>query len=326
MALQTIWKDAATVCGLMMATLSGVGAHAAAQTAGDGQREEEMLGTGQRPAEHAGPPASRDAVAYWFGSNYRTPFVVVPATGKAAAIPRNAIEYTHASFWSLGSTFADVMVNQSSMAEPAAGGGTGATELYATLRSDVGLKGATGLAAFGRGPLRDIALELGANLETKNSSYAPGERTLYFGPKFQFAVPRGYLNVGIHVRKEWNHEGVLGKSEDYDPDFNIEPTWLLPFKVGKAHLAYTGFADYNTQKGKDSFGSATAPEFLVRNYVALDVGGLLLHRPQVLDLNGGFWYWHNEYGKPASVPGASQMTPLVGMAFHFEGVRRSRGR
>lgn len=322
------WNRTAALGGLLVIVLwvsaRTSAAQSAALTTECAAQQNQPLLSGQR-AEHPGLPAATNEIAYWYGPDYRTPFVVSGA-GKAAAIARNALEYTHASFWALGSTFADVMVNQSNMVEPAAGGGVGATELYATLRSDVGLKEATGSAAFGNGPLRDVSIELGANLETKNSSYAPGERTLYFGPKFQFAMPKGYFNVGVHLRKEWNHEGVLGRSENYDPDFNIEPTWLLPFRVGNTHLAYTGFADYNTQKGKDSFGSATAAEFLVRNYVAVDIGGLLLHKSRVLDLNCGFWYWHNEYGKPWSDAGASQMTPMFGMTFHFEGVRVNRGR
>lgn len=137
-----------------------------------------------------------NVVSYWHGPNYRTPFVTLPGTTKAADIPRNTLEYTHVSFWAMGSNFADIMVNQSSMAEPASGDGLGATEIYATLRSDVSLNEATHSEVLHRGPVRDVSLEVGANLETKNSSYAPAERTIYFGPKLKFAVPKGYFNVG----------------------------------------------------------------------------------------------------------------------------------
>jgi hypothetical protein len=252
--------------------------------------------------------------------------VLEPGSGKAADIERNAIEYSHLGFWALGSNFADVMVSKSSMAEPASGGGSGATEVYAILRSSIGLNEATGTRTFRRGPMRNLSIELGANLETKNSSFAPAEKTIYFGPNLQFAVPRGYLNVGLHLRKEWNHEGVLGKSEDYDPDFNIEPTWMFPFAIGPLHLAYSGFADYNTPKGNDSFGNPTVGEFLVRKAVTVDIGAVLFKRAQLLDLSGGFWYWHNEYGKPSSNPGAEQMTPMIGLAVHLDGGRANRGR
>ena len=245
-------------------------------------------------------------------------------TGKTADIARNSIEFTHSAQWGLLSSFTDVTVSQSSMAEPAASGGTGATEIYALLRPGVSLNGVAKSSAFKFGPVRDVVFETGANLETKNSSYAPSERTIYIGPKVVFAVPRGFVNVGLHYRKEWNHEGVLGKAENYDPDFNVEPTWLLPIALGKAHLAYSGFAEYNTGKGRDSFGTEMKPEFLLRNSVSLDVGSLMLGRAQLLELNGGFWYWHNEYGKPASDPGATQMTPILGLVFHLDGGRSTR--
>ena len=269
-------------------------------------------------------PSGSDVFAYWYGPSYRTPFVLEPGSGNAADIERNAIEYTHLGFWALGSNFADVMVSKSSMAEPASGGGSGATEAYVILRSNIGLNEATGTNAFRKGPMRNLSIELGANLETKNSSFAPAEKTIYFGPNLQFALPRGYLNVGLHLRKEWNHEGVLGKSEDYNPDFNIEPTWMFPFTIGRMHLAYTGFADYNTPKGNDSFGAPTVGEFLLRNAVTVDIGAALFKRAQLLDLSAGFWYWHNEYGKPSSDPGAEQMAPMIGVAFHLDGGRANR--
>jgi hypothetical protein len=246
-------------------------------------------------------------------------------SSQAADISRNALEYTHVGFWRMGSNFADLTLSKSSMAEPASGGGSGAVEAYFIWRSNIGLNDVTHSGTFRKGPLRDIAVEMGTNLETKNSSFAPAEKTIYFGPNLQFAVPKGYFNVGLHLRKEWNHEAVLGKADLYDPDFNIEPTWMLPFAIGKVHMAYSGFADYNSPKGKDSFGSNTVNEFLVRDFVSIDIGALLLHRPELIDVSGGFWYWNNEYGKTASDPGARQMTPIFGVTLHLDKSRAHRG-
>jgi hypothetical protein len=272
-------------------------------------------------AEEARKPHGSNVLAYWFGSRYRTPFVLKPNSFQAADIQRHSLEFTHVDFWKMGSNFADVMLNQSNMAEPAAGGGTGATELYVTLRSDLGLNEITHSQTFRTGPLRDVAIEVGGNFEAKNSAFAPAERTLYLGSKFQLALPKGYFNVGLHLRQEWNHEGVLGKSENYHPDFNTEATWLLPFTLGKMHLAYAGFADYNTPKGKDSFGTETVGEFLIRSTVSVDAGHFLFRRAQFLDVSAGLWYWHNEYGKPSSLPGAKQATPLIGLVYHLDGGR-----
>ena len=277
-----------------------------------------------RAPSHTSSPVN--TLTYWYGMRYHTPFVLRPNSSEPANIIRNSIEYKHTDFWSMGSNFADVMLAKSNMAEPSSGGGDGAVEAYVTLRSTFGLNELTGTRAFHFGPVRNVALEAGANFETKNSSFAPSERTIYIGPNLQFAVSRGYFNVGLHYRKEWNHEGVLGKNEDYDPNFNIEPSWMFPFAIGNAHLAYAGFAEYNTVKGTDSFGTPSAPEFLFRSTVSLDLGSLMLHRTQLVELNGGLWYWHNEYGKPSTLPGTTQTTPIIGLTFHLDGGRPLTGR
>lgn len=265
-----------------------------------------------------------DVIAYWYGSRYRTPFVLLPGTDRAANIVENSVEYTHVGYWSKGSNFADVQLDQSNMAQPAAGGGTGATEIYAILRSDIGLNEVTRSNCFRKGLIRDIAVEGGANFEAQNSSFAPAERTLYIGPKLQISVPKGYLTLGLHFRKEWNYEGILAKSEHYHSDFNAEPNWMFPFAIGKLHATYSGFADYNTEKGTDSFGTATRPEFLIRSALNVDVGRLLVRRAELVDVSAGLWYWQNEYGKPSDEAGATQLTPMIGVIFHLNGGKSDR--
>jgi hypothetical protein len=267
-----------------------------------------------------------DTLSYWYGANYHTPFVLKPGTFQPADIQRNSLEYKHTDSWALGYNFVDLNLAKSDMSEPASGGGDGATEAYVTLRSGFGLNKIFGTRAFEFGPVRDVALEVGANLQTKNSEFAPSERTLYFGPNFEMKMPKGYFKVGLHLRKEWVHEGTLGKVANYDPNFNIEPSWLVPFSLGKAHLTYSGFADYNTHKGKDSFGTETVSEFLIRSAVSMDIGALTMKRAQLFELNGGIWYWLNEYGKPASQPGSTQTTPIIGLTIHLDGGRSARGK
>jgi hypothetical protein len=273
---------------------------------------------------HRAPNA--DTLSYWYGANYHTPFVLKPGTFQSADIQRNSLEYKHTDSWALGYNFVDLNLAKSDMSEPASGGGDGATEAYVTLRSGFGLNEIFGTRAFQFGPIRNVALEVGANLQTKNSEFAPSERTLYFGPNFETRMSKGYFKVGLHLRKEWVHEGTLGKVANYDPNFNIEPSWLIPFKIGKAHLTYFGFADYNTPKGKDAFGTETVSEFLIRSAVSVDVGALIFKRAQLVELNGGLWYWLNEYGKPGSQPGSTQTTPIIGLTFHLDGGRSARGK
>jgi nucleoside-specific outer membrane channel protein Tsx len=266
------------------------------------------------------PYFSENTLTFMFGPSYRTPFVTTPSAPLGADISRNTIEFKHLDSWKYGGNLFDVSIRKSGTVEPAAEGGTGALELYAVIRSGISLNRITGKQAIAFGPLRDISFEVGANLESKNSDYAPEERTLYIGPNFQFRFLSGFLNVGLHYRKEWNHNGVLGTSESYNPDFNLEPTWRFPFRIHTAQLAFEGFADLNTPKGKDSFGGQTHTEILIRPQLKIDLGSVVGHHPRVLDAGIGLEYWHNVYGKPAGVvPGAKQLTPIFSLTVHLPG-------
>jgi hypothetical protein len=275
-------------------------------------------------AEKPGSQSTRaeDTVGYLYGPAYKTPFIVSPSSPGGTNIIRNSIEWIHHDRWRFGSNLLDLSLRKSSSIEPAMNGGTGALEPYLVLRSGLGLKqifsGRVSLPSL----LRDISLEGGANLESKNSAFAPEERTLYLGPVLQFNVPRGMLNLGVHLRKEWNHEGILGKDESYNPDLNLEPSWNLPIGLSRVELTWGGFADINTPKGKDSFGVEMQTEVLTRTQLSVDLGTLIGRHKTGVDVGCGLEYWHNEYGKPAgSTPGADELTPLIAVTVHLPGGR-----
>ena len=96
------------------------------------------------------------------------------------------------------------------------------------------------------------------------------------------------MNVGLQLRKEWNHNGDLGMKESYDVNFNVSPVWHFPFTLGGARLAFDGFADYNTAKGQDVAGHDTKPEFITRPQLKLDVSRIVGQKAGVLELGVGF--------------------------------------
>ena len=264
------------------------------------------------------PTFADDTLMYVFGPAYRNPFTITPSQPDGADISRNAIEFKHVDAWRYGHNVVEIIIKKASDVEPAAGGGDGAMGLYAILRSGLGINRLAGAPVVAIGPLRDVAIQAGMNLETKNSDYAPQERTLYFGPSFQFRVGGGFVNVALQLRKEWNHNGHLGVSESYDLGFNVEPVWHLPFRLGGVHLALDGFAAYNTPKGKDAAGRDTRAELIARPLLKIDLGTLAGRKPRVLELGVGFEYWHNMFGKAADrVPGAKQLTPVFALAVHL---------
>jgi hypothetical protein len=264
------------------------------------------------------PRFADDTLMYVFGSAYRNPYTTSLAQPDGADISRNTIEFKHIDAWKYGHNLVDIIIKKSSDVEPAAGGGTGTLGLYSIFRSGVGINRLAGKPLLALGPLRDVAIQAGMNLETKNSDYAPEERTLYLGSSLQFRFGSGFLNVGLHIRKEWNHNGQMGVNESYDVNFNVEPVWHIPFRIGGARLALDGFAGYNTPKGRDAAGRETRAEFLARPLLKLDVSPLLGVKSKVLELGVGVDYWHNMFGKDANkVPGADQLTPVFTLAVHL---------
>jgi nucleoside-specific outer membrane channel protein Tsx len=264
------------------------------------------------------PTFADDTLMYVLGPAFRNPFITTPSQPDGADISRHAIEFKHVDAWKYGHNLVEVMIKKSSDVEPAAGGGTGATGLYSIFRAGVGINRLAGKPLIAIGPLRDIDIQAGMNLETKNSDYAPAERTLYFGPNFQFRFGAGFLNVGLQLRKEWNHNGNLGVRESYDVDVNIEPVWHFPFRIGPARLTFDGFADYNTPKGKDAAGRDTRAEFITRPQLKLDISRVVGRQARVLEVGVGFQYWHNMFGKDADrVPGAKEFTPVLTLTVHL---------
>ena len=236
------------------------------------------------------PTFADDTLMYVYGPHYRNPFTVTPSQPDGADISRNAIEFKHVDAWKYGHNLVDVIIKKSSHVEPAAGGGDGAVGVYGIFRSGIGINRVAGRPMIALGPLKDIDIQVGLNLETKNSEFAPAERTIYVGPNLQFRFGRGFVNVGLQLRKEWNHNGDLGMKESYDVNFNVSPVWHVPFTLGGAQLAFDGFADYNTAKGKDVGGRDTKPEFITRPQLKLDISRIVGQKARVLEIGVGFQY------------------------------------
>lgn len=270
------------------------------------------------PPSFIAPTFSSNTLSYAWGPNYRNPFIASVSQPGGADIARHSIEFKHFDAWRYGHNFVDVILKRSSSVEPAAGGGAGALGFYSIVRAGLSINRMAGRSVIALGPLRDIDLQLGANLQSKNSDFAPNERSLYLGPNFQFGFGAGYLNIALQARQEWNHNGILGRNEDYDLGFNIEPVWSFPFHIGRASLVFEGYADYNTPKGRDTSGQQTRAELIARPQLKLDVSPWFGLAPNVLELGVGVEYWDNLFGKNGDrVPGARQSTPVISLGVHW---------
>ena len=86
----------------------------------------------------------------------------------------------------------------------------------------------SGTDTFQAGPLRDLSLYFGGDINTKNTAFDPRKRSLTLGLQLAFDVP-GYFNVAAALYKEWNHNGIVpligyppGRLEPIEPTAEMQ--------------------------------------------------------------------------------------------------------
>ncbi|MFK0376647.1 hypothetical protein [Pandoraea sp. NPDC090278] len=259
---------------------------------------------------------SDTSIHYAYGNDFREPGVT-DASGRAAQIAKQIVSLTHSDGYAYGTNFFNVDMLMSNKADPANNGSTGATEFYATYRHQLSLNAVTGSNLFTRGPLRDVSIAAGFDLNTKNTAFAPEKRMFVVGPTLQFDVP-GFWNVSLLFRTERNYNGIVGQSVHFSNTAMMETAWSIPFHLGGTPLHFEGFANVVAPKGQDGFGAQTRTEILLHPKVMLDVGHWLNLKARTLEAGVGWEYWYNKFGSDHHrVPGAIQSTAFVEAAVHF---------
>lgn len=226
-------------------------------------------------------------------------------------IHKDIFSITHVSGYKYGINFftADFLVSDSN--DPAAGGGGGAQEVYAVYRHQLLLGAVTGKPkAFG--PIKDVAITAGFDLNSKNDAFAPRVRKFVVGPTLKFDVP-GFLDVSLLYRTEQNHNGIVGTTVNFDPTYGVSLAWGIP--LPSIHAKFDGFMDYIGPKGKDGFGFETKAETLARAYLMFDVGRLM-DKPDTFYAGIGYEYWNNKFGGNPTNAGKTT-TPMLALEAHF---------
>lgn len=237
----------------------------------------------------------------------------------------------HFDVWNYGSNFFNVDILFSNANEPANNSAGGSTELYGVYRGQLSPDKIFGLnTKFG--PIDAINFEFGGDAETENTAFAPDKKLLILGPNFHIAMPAGFLDIGVHVSKEWNNNGIAGNLATLNiPDTHFKtPTnfhatpefefvWLYPLAFTGLPLDFRGFLNLVAPKGKDGFGNQTAWELLTRPQLQLDLGkmiGLPSHKP---DIYLAVEIWQNKFGnKSDTTPGGTEeIAPTIGIEYHF---------
>jgi hypothetical protein len=240
------------------------------------------------------------------------------------------VNLAHFDVWDYGTNFFNADILMSNPNEAAANSSGGSTELYAVYRAQLSPDKIFGInTKFG--PLTGINLELGGDLETENSTFGPDKKLLIIGPNFNFALPAGFLDIGVHLSKEWNHNGIAGALiTNYGPAPGLESSvsfhatpefefvWLYSLKglVGLP-IDFKGFMNIVLPKGNTGFGGPTYTEVLAVPRLSLDVGTLLFSKPHKPDVYFQVELWEHKFGNSDRLAGTEEVAPTFGIEVHF---------
>jgi nucleoside-specific outer membrane channel protein Tsx len=230
----------------------------------------------------------------------------------------------HFDVWDYGTNFFNVDALFSDPNEAAYNSSGGSTEFYAVYRGQLSPDKLFGInTKFG--PITAINFEFGGDIESENTQFAPDKKLLIVGPNFNFALPpAGFLNIGIHVSKEWNHNGFCadGCSQPGGPvNFHATPefefVWLYPLGFTGLPLDFRGFMNIVMPKGKDGFGGKTATEVLAFPRLNLDLGKMLFGKPHKPDVYFAVELWEHKFGAQDTTAGSEEVAPEFGIEYHF---------
>ena len=249
------------------------------------------------------------------------------ALGPPAHIQKNIAALTHVDAYKYGTNFLNVDFLSSDGADPAApftipGTGMGALEIYALYRGSISGNAVTNSKSFAFGPIKDVSLGFGGDINTKDTLFAPRKRDLVIGPQFSFDV-EGFLTIEVNAYKEWNHNFFSSTDTTY-ASFNVVPefevTYLQPLdKYVGIPLSFGGFANVVLPKGSGGVGpfNDTRTEFLTANRLTLDISKYVGFKTHVVDIFVAHKYWLNKFGvNHNTLNGAVENTFVAGAAIH----------
>jgi hypothetical protein len=234
------------------------------------------------------------------------------------------VNLEHFDVWDYGTNFFNADVLMSNPNEAAINSPGGSTELYAVYRAQLSPDKIFGLnTKFG--PFTAINLELGGDLETENTAFAPNKKLLIAGPNFNIGLPAGFLNIGVHISKEWNHNGFCadacaepGGPVSFHATPEFEFVWLYNLKglVG-VPLTFQGFMNVVLPKGNTGFGGPTFTEVLAAPRLSLDIGTMLFNKAHKPDVYFQIEFWEHKFGNSDTLAGAEEIAPTLGIEVHF---------
>ena len=243
-----------------------------------------------------------------------------PGAGKT---PKHVLSFTHFDVWQYGTNFFNVdWLKATSMQTPTSDGGAPYTEIYGFFRSTFGFNEVFGTKAFSYGPLTNVSLMIGADLNTDNTTLASAKRAIEAGIQFSFATPyKGFLNLTPTIYKEWQHDGfavLFGAGTNPSGNVSFNTTWgfeylyVQPLAFLPLPLTFKAFGTVHGAKGCGepcggpfAQGFSRKVEWYAQENLELDAGKLMGYRPGMYSVWAGYRYWVNKFGID------SQQTPVA---------------
>ena len=261
---------------------------------------------------------SDTSIGYRFGDYFREPGIADQRHPRGVNIDKSILNIGHVDGWQYGANFFNLDILKSNNRDPANNSGEGAVEAYFLYRGDLSPNQIFHTTAFTFGPFRDITLQGGFDVQTKNTAFAPQKDLIVIGPNFHLNTT-GFLDVALLFGHEWNNNGIVHKTVNFDPQLIVSVVGSYPLDFLRfAPLRIDGFANFNSPKGRDAFGAKTQWEVLSQTRLVLDLGQVVLKKPKFLDFYLGFEYWLNKFGNDhTKTPGSLAYSPFIGTAVHF---------
>jgi hypothetical protein len=237
-----------------------------------------------------------------------------PGSGRT---PKNVFTFTHFDVWTYGTNFLNVdgLKATNGTTTPAAPCGfpntnvgcAGYAEVYGLERSTLGLNQLTSSKNFSVGPLSNVSILAGFDLNTDNTNLASRKRSIEGGLQFDFAMPyKGFFNAGIVAYKEWQHDGIAallgtnpGGSVNFDPTWGIELLYEQPlgFLPPSIPLTFNSLMTLHGPKGAGEPGAAPRiTEVYSQQSLSLDVGKVLADKADVVSIWVAYRNWVNKFG------------------------------
>jgi nucleoside-specific outer membrane channel protein Tsx len=226
---------------------------------------------------------------------------IVDVAGNPVDVAKNIVSLEHISGFKYGSNYFNVDILKSDSNDPANGSTSGAQEVFAIYRNNLNLSSLTG-SSMKFGVVKEISLTTGFNAGAKNNENAAQPLAFLFGPTLQFALPAGYLNVGLQAYKETNNSKFAGGKQDYDVAAQLNVVWGIPFNAG-IPANFKGFMSVTGAKGTGKgTGIETSTETLLDALVMFDLGSLS-GKKDTFYAGVGYRYWNNKFGNNESALG-----------------------